>query len=272
VSQSWKHEKQAIEERLKAGKVAPSVPSQLALSELQVIPDVFQHRSGNEAASSKHIDGLVKSLRGSKGKPFEPLTVYWIGDAWVVIDGHHRYEAYTFLDYAEPVPVQVFEGSLDEAIGEALNGNSRDKLPFGGSREKSNAAWRIVVGTGLSISKAVAVSNRSRQTIITMRTVAKEISKKHPERDLCTLTWDDAQRISKGLKPLENIDDDWQEKRAKELADRLVRTFATSLGKQPEVFWRALEIYDGRLVECFMEMHGIDPETDEEFLEGDRDF
>ena len=47
----------------------------------------------------------------------------WAGDGWVLVDGHHRYNAYQEYEYDDPVPVAVFQGTLDEALGEALRDN-----------------------------------------------------------------------------------------------------------------------------------------------------
>ncbi len=132
-----------------------------------------------------------------------------------------------------------------------------------GSREKSNAAWRLVVGTDLSINKTSELSTRSRQTIITMRGVRDTLLQKYPSAYLIDLGWWDAQRVHKGLKLQEDFDDDWMEKQAKELADKLVRLLGKNLGNQPDVLWKALDIYDSRITDRFLENHGIDPEEDD---------
>jgi hypothetical protein len=47
-----------------------------------------------------------------------------------VIDGHHRLAAYEAADWEDPIPVKMFEGSLEQARIAALEGNHEDKLPM----------------------------------------------------------------------------------------------------------------------------------------------
>jgi hypothetical protein len=97
---------------------------------------------------------MRQSTKAATKNPLEPLTIFWVGNAWLLIDEHHRYQAYRKTGYIEPVPVTVFSGTLDQAIGQALKGNSKDKLAMSKS-EKTNAAWRLVISTGLSLNRLV---------------------------------------------------------------------------------------------------------------------
>ncbi len=260
MSGNWVQIKQGIEARIAAGEPQPRGVTELPLAEIEVIEEVFQHRSRNQASSRQHAGALAKSLKKRRGTQFDPVTVFWIGDAWALVDGHHRYEAYQAADKQEPIPVRVFTGTLDEAIGEALRGNSRNKLSMG-SREKSEAAWRLVAGTGLRIFQVVEASTRTKPTVIKMFKVRNELLEKDAGIDLGSLTWEQAQRVHKGLGAEESTyDEKWEEKQAKALADRLCKTFGSTLGKQPGVLWRALGIYDSRIQDAFLEMVGIDPE------------
>lgn len=263
--------KKKIEARISNGSPKPEVePKFLNIKDVIVVEELFQHRSGNLAASKAHIKGLVKSLRNNKGKPLDPLTVYWIGDGWSVVDGHHRLGAYKEDDYHKPVPVRIFLGSLDEAIGEALKGNAKDKLPMG-IREKSNATWRLVIGTKLSINATMAASTQSRQQVCTMRKVRDSLLAKHPDIDLDDLTWWHAWRKHTDTERDEIGSEDWIESQAGILATRLSRHFGSRLGKQSNIFWRAIEIYDTRLTDDFMNALGIDPETLEMRIDEDDD-
>jgi len=96
-----------------------------------------------------------------------------------------------------PVPVRVFNGSLDEAINEALKGNSKDKLAMS-PREKSEAAWRLVTGTALRTFQIVESSTRSKPTILKMRSVKANLGKQNPSLDFAGLSWENAQRLHKG--------------------------------------------------------------------------
>ena len=153
---SWLPAKQAIELRIMQGTLQPMEPDALLLSEIERSDAVFQHRLTSEWVSHRHIQELLKSLKNTKGSPFDPLTVFWIGDGWMLIDGHHRYEAYLQFNFRFSVPVKAFKGTLDEARGEALKANNRDKLPMSAS-EKSNATWRLIIGSLLSINQTLAL-------------------------------------------------------------------------------------------------------------------
>lgn len=261
-----------IEERISQGKPQPADPETLELDAIVIMEEVFQHRSNNLIPSRKHVDELTRALRNAKGAPLAPVSVYWIGDGWALVDGHHRHEAYRKHGYSQPVPVSVFKGSLDEAIGEALKGNARDKLPMGRS-EKSNAAWRLVVGTDLSISKSIEFSGVSRETIATMRSVKKTLLEQYTAQYLINIGWDSARKLYQdGVLPEKDIDDEWMDKRAKIIADQMTKHLPGDLGRRPDIFWKAIQIFDGRLTDWFMEDLGIDPETREEMSMDGIDF
>lgn len=254
--------KRKLLQRIKRGKPAPAKVSKLRLRDIQSLPSVFQHRSNNLAASESHVSELIKCLSRSPEQPFNPLVVYWVGDGWCVIDGHHRLEAYLEMQFKQPIPVTVFTGTLDAAILLALSSNAKDKLPM--SRiEKSNAAWRLVISTDASrsvIAKAACVSERS---VSYMRAVMNALSAQYPEKALDEISWIDAMKLAKG----NSIDthtgsNDWVEKDAQELAARLAKQFGRRLSHNYEVTIRALEIYDDRICEAISDWYS-DPEDDD---------
>ena len=263
-ARNWTDTVQELGARITAGtQPAPDI-TELVISDIEIIESVFQHRSGNQAGSGQHIDALVKSLRNRKGVALDPLTVFWVGDGWVLVDGHHRRDAYEEHGRTEPVPVRVFRGTLDEAICEALRGNSRDKLSMG-QREKSEAAWRLVIGTSLRPFQIVESSTISKVTIYRMNKARDEIRQKWPDTILADLSWKDAMNYKGMASPEQEFDEEWMEKQAKDLADRLVRTFGSELRRQPEIFWRAIEIYDGRLMDQLKESLGVVEDDEPDF-------
>ncbi|MFC5476688.1 ParB N-terminal domain-containing protein [Massilia suwonensis] len=253
-----------IEGRIKAGSPPPAIPNSLPLESIEIIPQVFQHREDAQWASDDHVQTLVKVIKNStkaaKKKPLEPLTVFWIGDGWALIDGHHRYKAYKAIGYADPVPVTVFSGTLDEAIGQALKGNSKDKLAMSKS-EKTNAAWRLVISTGLSLNQLVDASTISKPTIIQMRNVMRTLKETDPGLDLDELTWHQALRKYQG-KEEEDFEPDfeWRDKRIAKVAQKLSDTFGKEFKRKPELFWEAVRKYDSNLTDHFLKMHNVDPE------------
>ena len=236
------------------GKPEPEQkPTHLPLDSIDTCETVFQHRSGYLAASNAHLESLKKALQVGTCKFFDPITVYWIDGSWYCIDGHHRLQAYRDQKVADPIPVNVYSETLDKAIGKALLSNSRDKLAMS-QAEKSNAAWRLVIGTGLSkssISKAASVSER---TVARMRCIKMDIVKNHPERPLDDLDWKHAQALAQGTKLSDLSDlDSWKEEVAQKLANTLSRHCGKELSKSPEITARALEIYDQRLLPQMIE-------------------
>jgi hypothetical protein len=251
----WTDTVKELQARIAAGKTPTPDVTELAIGDIEIIETVFQHRSGNRASSGQHIDALVKSLRSRKGVALDPVVVFWVGDGWVLVDGHHRLNAYEEHGRTEPVPVKVLQGTLDEAICEALRGNSRDKLSMG--------RWRLVIGTSLRTFQIVESSTISKVTIYKMNKARDEIRQKWPDTILASLSWEDAKNYKGMASPEQEFDEEWQEKQSKDLANRLVRHFGSSLGKQPEILWRAIEIYDGRMAEQLKEWLGVAPEDDE---------
>ena len=257
---NWLADKQEIEERRRTGRAQPNTPSSLPLDEITVIDTVFQHRNASEWASEAHVKALLRSLRNAAGKPFDPLTVMWAGDTWVLVDGHHRYKAYREYEFDEPVPVKIFQGTIDEALGEALRANVQDKLPMT-SREKINAAWRLVVGANLSINQTAQLSLASRATVLTMRKVRDTLAARTAPGYLGQLDWSAARAKYDGLDSNFDTTNDWQEKKARLVAEKLKKTFGKELSKFPKVLWMALEKYDSNLLYAFCKEHGINPEV-----------
>jgi hypothetical protein len=77
------------------------------------------------------------------GGTLPPLLVYPIGDAYYVIDGHHRLAAYDTARCKGAILAHVFSGTLSEAERAALRSNNKNKLPMT-QADKITAAWRLV--------------------------------------------------------------------------------------------------------------------------------
>lgn len=248
--------KRKLYQRLKKGLPAPTQRvTKLKLSEVLEMPTVFQQRAVNQAASEKHVYELVKALERDSKQAFSPIVVYWVGDGWCCIDGHHRMEAYRIFEYKRPIPVTVFSGSLEDAIELSASSNSKDKLPMS-PQEKYNAAWRLVISTELSKVRIAKAANVSERLVGKMRAVMNTISVQHPELPLDSLKWTDALRVEQGLAPKEtSVSRDFIEEEAKILADRLSRAFGTRLSSHSEILYRALEIYDPRIPEWIADFY-----------------
>jgi hypothetical protein len=153
-----------LQEELKTGKPQPDNPTSLPLKTIRYAAPVFQPRlfDGNKADSVSHVMTLKDAVRAKQKLP--PVTVWWSGKSWRVLDGHHRMMAYQQLtnDKKKPliihsVAVVVFEGTLNQAIAHATECNSRDKLPM--SRDdKLDRAWKLVALQDADLSRE-AIAN-----------------------------------------------------------------------------------------------------------------
>jgi hypothetical protein len=163
--------------------------------------------------------------------------VFPAGDRYYVIDGHHRLAAYEAADWNDPVPVQVFEGSVEDARMAALSGNSKDKLPMTRG-EKFDAAWQLVKEERLSKQQIVDTGTAARGTVTTMRQKWRQIKEAGDER-LRSMNWAQALRWTPAGEP-PGGDEDWQEQKVQELVKRLVETgLATEFGKYPDMAMEA---------------------------------
>jgi hypothetical protein len=199
---------------------------------------------------------LKRVVKG--GDTLEPLTVFWTGNGWTCIDGHHRAAAYEAAAFKGKIPVTVFEGTLDEAIAHAAMTNSRDKLPMK-PEEKTHAAWRLTVLTTLSINEVHKTTTVAKSRISEMRKVRDFIIEQHDKDYAAELRWRNALRLWKGTQRDDEVgSDDWVEREAQKLAERLTKVFGKELGRNPEVTWKALEIYSPNLTDGICSWLGVE--------------
>lgn len=219
--------------------------------------EVFQPRDINAAwlATDSHVKALVEAVKTAEGNAFDPVTVWWSGLHWYVIDGHHRMMAYRRAKKEDEklpldtIPVDVFDGSLDEAIRQSAVLNSKDKLPMTRA-DKLERAWKLVcLGNGWTGEDIVSATTVSLRTVATMRKERKGLLAQGKD-DPLEVTWADV--LSK-VSPV-NHDDDWKERQAVEWQKRLVRMFGKKFAEQPEIAARAIELYSARLPEELVSM------------------
>lgn len=228
-------------------------PRQLPLNAIRTAFFVFQPRHLDEVdhtiASEGHICELLDALQTSGGQYLDAITVYWSGQAYRIIDGHHRHEAYLRYYKQRPtqtVPVNVFEGNLEEAIQKAIELNSKNHLPLT-KEERLDRAWLLVatdIGSKGSIARSCKVGTA---TVATMRQRLREMAEADPEcyrENAMELSWAEAKA---SVKKAPKYDNDWKEAAAKTLAQRLGKNYGKRLAQHPEITARALEIYSENL-------------------------
>lgn len=238
--------KRALERRIAEGRAAPTpTPTALPLDEIKVFEEVFQHRGVTPKYSEYYASCLARSLQ-HQSEPFTAITVFWIGDAWACIDGHHRLAAYRAVKYAVPVPVQALTGSLDDAIEAAAAGNTRDKLPMIPA-EKFKAAWRMCVATELSKPRIARAANVSERTVANMRRVMHQLSEKYKLHELAEWSWNRARMEAAGEPYTPQEGEAARDAEAERLVARLRRDYGQSLNVNPSILARALWLYNSRL-------------------------
>jgi hypothetical protein len=150
------------------------------------------------------------------------------------------------------VPVDLFEGSLEEARQLALRLNSKTKLPMSRD-EKSEAAWKLTKTTDISIERVHELSTVSRRTVSYMRVAWKQVQEHFESKegraafggryysiaDLREkLSWAKARMVLRGIKFAD--DDDWRDHKADELAGLLTTHVGDKLMRYPDITADAL--------------------------------
>lgn len=250
------------------------LPEALPLGAIRLWPAVFQHRRPRGYEGAAHVRKMAEAI--GRGRMLDPLTVWWDGKAWACIDGHHRYDAYQSAGIGgdQPVPVVVFSGPLEVAMGLAASANSKDKLTMS-SAEKSDAAWRMVAATNLSKAVIATAAGVSESTVANMRRARAILESRcsftgdgletTAMGDVRDLRWMEAKARAAGTKPADFDYEEHSERKAQEMALALRRALGKEGAKYPEILARALDIYDTRLMDQLVDWWtGSDQEPDEE--------
>jgi hypothetical protein len=242
-------------------------PKVIPLKHIRTAHSVFQPRQfedGLMASSEEHVRGLLEAIYNEASHILDPVSVWWSGKSWYVIDGHHRLLAYSRYEAEGKhppvrVPVVNFRGSVYEAIAESIRLNSKDKLPMSKS-DKSNRAWKLVVLEKTSKQTIARICGIGTSTVGRMRNLLTQYKIDYPTNHqtiALSKTWEDAYKSSLGERV---IDDNWIRKQAQEWAKRLGKAFGKKASTQPDIFAMAIEIYSEKLKEELMEVWRYDLE------------
>ncbi|WP_404925708.1 ParB/RepB/Spo0J family partition protein [Mesorhizobium sp. ORM16] len=215
-------------------------PPELRLQDIEMVPELFQPRGG---ISERHVSELVKAIKTVGA--LDPVTVMVVGKRPILIDGHHRIEAYGAAQWTEPVPVRYFEGSPEDALVAAGEANSKAKLPMDNT-DRQNFAWRLVLIDRHSIAKVARASGISAAQVTIMRRARKALGGQAADFS----TWFRARLAANGKEYVNSGDDDerdqWMQQVADRYADELTKKFSTKLALNPEIAAMALASYFGR--------------------------
>ncbi|TPM51410.1 nuclease [Mesorhizobium sp. B2-2-3] len=215
-------------------------PPELHLEDIETLPQLFQPRGGIE---ERHVSELVKRIKAVGA--LDPVTVMVIGSRTILIDGHHRVEAYGAAGWLQAVPVRYFEGTPEEAVLVAGEANSKAKLPMD-NEDRQNFAWRLVGIDRHSIAKIARASGISEAQVTIMRRAKRTLG----ERAGDFQSWFRARLAANGIEQDRNNHDDerdkWMDEVAERYADGMAKKFSTRLAHNPEIAAMALAKYFGR--------------------------
>ena len=216
-------------------------PERLRLDEITLLPVAFNVRC-EESLAEHHLTTLSKLLKSTQD--LDQVTVMVIGSRFILIDGHHRHEAYRRSPDRRDIPVRYFEGTPEEAVLEAARANTRAVLPMDNG-QRQDLAWRLTLSGLYSKRQIAEASGVSHAQVAIMRKVVKTLGEQAHDFD----KWWQARRAADGKCDEDMTEEDremWIEEQAQAYADRLAREFSTKLARNPEIAARALEHYFGR--------------------------
>lgn len=233
-------------------------PRYLERRQISRMVSVFQPRTldGRLAEDEIHLKELQDAI-GDPEKPklLDAITVWWGGDRYYVIDGHHRLIAYERIGFKGGIPVEVFEGTLDEAMARSAALNSKNRLPMR-QEDKLNHAWKLVLVSSLSKRKIVEACAVSNGSVGHMRSVKTRLLMDPAKtlQDLYEMTWMQARMDAAGKLTDTPIDPDAAlKKRAERYAKSLAQAVKDRPFVDPEGFALAMRMLDARLPSMLMQ-------------------
>ncbi|MAS46164.1 MAG: hypothetical protein CL557_01975 [Alphaproteobacteria bacterium] len=227
---------------------AVGYPEKLKLSQIQVLPHVFQVRDlpDGEDVDKYFLEAVEKRLR-STGE-LDALTIWWGGEGFYLVDGHHRYRAYEKVYGPDTeVAVRCLPSSETNPRGRATEENSKLKLPLR-REELSNIAWQdVCIFSDLSARELESLTVRKKSQLSTMQNVRDELlSNGRKLNEISGWSWGKALGIYRGVEA--SLDDSYDDdKLAFEFKDRLIKEFSDKLSTNPEAFAKAIRLYNSQL-------------------------
>lgn len=231
------------------------------LDELHLDTDNFQFR--HLPFLDGHVDDLVEAIK--RVKYLDPLTVWERPEdgCLVVLEGHHRFEAYKRSGKVQALPVVVHRCSFDDAQLLALRDNTKVRQPMTND-EKMDAAWRL---TAKDMQKdegeytytrrqLVEATGVSRATLTKMRNVMQTL--KRMDED-APASWGAAQMLARGVDAewTEEDREAWDDTHRAKLKEAIAPHMAYLLRKRPNLIIEAVEDVMGQqLFKDYMDAHG----------------
>lgn len=236
-----------------------------------------QRHDATYFARNTHVAQLRKPLLDPK-KDLDPIVIAWAKDkrketntgySWVVVDGHHRLQAYRTTKDRKTIPAILFEGSPTQIVLRAISGNNRDKLAMT-PKEKLSTGWSIFVAMAGKKRQSVTVQELgvSRGSIQNFRKqfrlIAADIASGELEdTSIGEYEWSEAMNYPN------TYDGDWDEGAEveayiREVAEKLFKAFGHTLKNGDAInIGKALERHLGQnQFNAILEYHGYEDEND----------
>ncbi len=236
-------------------------PRRIPLAAIKTSPEVFVFGVRGHDLDDYYSDQLAKIL--ATKEDFSPILVLPVGNGFIVVDGHYRMAAYR-RNERKDIPVEVFAGTVREALLVAVERNSEQKVALDNS-QRQDCAWRFVLA-GYTIPQIVRASGISRAQVGVMRKAMKALS----GGALDHVQWWRARKAAEGRDVLPTMDDDekqaWLLGKAEALAGIVKRATGAHAHKNPELMGWAIALVAGRAapeVARFI-MENLTPEAEAE--------
>lgn len=272
----------------KIGKV-----EKMTLDALRLVPERFQVRNlksnnyVNRIMQEQEAQDAVHELREIvlAGGLLDPILVWEDRGEMLVVDGHHRMEAYTESDLSPSTPVWVQRLNVtteSEARKIAYDRNSRVNLNMSPA-ERHNEVWLAIlcgeargslrdVAKDYTIGKSSVGRMREKAESVVERLMAEAASSKQEFNSVYVRqhapTWREADSWRES-DPSEKIDvDEMERKKIESLVKSMVTRFSDDIRVHPELLCKAFaqfyeqatgwslairEIHDGETVEILDE-------------------
>lgn len=221
-----------IRQALAGNPEAPQLPpGGLPLQDITVCEVVFQRRdiAANRLVSDEHVRDLKRAIQEDPDQ-MEPVSVWWGGDGWYLIDGHHRVRAYESAGFTGPVSCRVVSGSLEDALAHVGIANTRNKLPMNKEERMDLAVFYVCLCPEKSVRDIARVSGAGKSSVSTIKKVIMQLVERgEPREKLMDEPWNELRRMARD-EPHRDFDFD-QERKV--ITQEICQKLKPILGKKP---------------------------------------